>query len=62
MLWQKKLKKWMVEEESGQALVEYGLIIVLVGAALIHTLMLLGSRDMVMVFKNIQAALEEGVS
>lgn len=38
------LKTWMMEEESGQGLVEYALIIVLVSIAIITTLTALGDK------------------
>lgn len=39
-----ELKKWFVEEESGQGMVEYGLIIVLIAIAVIISLKTVGTN------------------
>ena len=39
----KKFLDWLTKEESGQGMVEYGLIIVLVAIAAIATLTILGT-------------------
>lgn len=47
-----EMKKWFVEEESGQGMVEYGLIIVLIAIGVIVALRTLGD-ELVAVFENI---------
>ena len=39
-----EMKKWLVEEESGQGMVEYGLIIVLIAIAVIAALTTVGEN------------------
>jgi len=39
-----EMKRWLAEEESGQGMVEYGLIIVLVALAVVATLTTLGTK------------------
>lgn len=39
-----KLKNWLLEEESGQGMVEYGLIIVLIALVVIGALTTIGTN------------------
>lgn len=40
----KKLKNWLMEEESGQGMVEYGLILTLISIAVIAVLTTIGTN------------------
>lgn len=40
----KEMRKWFVEEESGQGMVEYGLIIVLIAIAVVAALTTVGDQ------------------
>lgn len=39
-----EMKKWLAEEESGQGMVEYGLIVVLIAVVVIGALTSIGSN------------------
>ena len=51
-----ELKNWLMEEESGQGMVEYALIIVLVAVVAVATLTTLGG-DISGIFGNISNSL-----
>lgn len=51
-----ELKKWFVEEESGQGMVEYGLIIVLIAIAVVTALSGVG-KQLVKTFENITTSI-----
>ena len=51
----KKIKNWFVSEESGQGMVEYGLIIALIAVVLIAALTALGG-GLEGIFNNITEA------
>lgn len=53
----KKLINWMKNEESGQGMVEYGLIIALVSIAVIAVLGILGG-DLKEIFTDAEKALD----
>lgn len=52
----KEMKKWFVEEESGQGMVEYGLIIVLIAIAVVTALTGVGDQ-LVATFENITTSI-----
>lgn len=54
------MKNWLLEEESGQGMVEYGLILVLVAIGVIVALGLL-KEQLVAVFTKITGELQSGV-
>lgn len=51
-----EVKKWFVEEESGQGMVEYGLIIVLIAIAVVTALSGVGDK-LVATFENISQSI-----
>lgn len=51
------MKNWLLNEESGQGMVEYGLILVLVSVVAIATLGLVGGK-LKDIFQNITTKLE----
>ncbi|WP_413614575.1 Flp family type IVb pilin [Helcococcus ovis] len=56
----KNIMNWFMKEESGQGMVEYGLILALISVAVIVVLTLIG-KNLGTIFQNIADKLTEAV-